>query len=62
MRTLVIWVSGLIVSAAVGDTVGKLVDQPYAVNRSILGLLAGISVFACARLWIVQSNEDCNRD
>lgn len=48
MRTTAIWIFGLVASAIIGGlAAARLTLDDYAV----LGVLAGMACFACARLW-----------
>jgi hypothetical protein len=54
VRTIAIWVFGLLASALIGGLIGGLGD---AAIRNIgwgapIGALAGIFGFACLRLWL----------
>ena len=53
-RILGIWVSGLIGFAIAGAGLGDLIDHlngPYSSGAGAGGILAGVALFTCARLW-----------
>lgn len=53
MRVSFIWIFGLLGSAIIGGIIGSRFDPPYgSAENAILGFLAGMFVFACARLWL----------
>jgi hypothetical protein len=57
MRTAAIWVSGLLVSAIVGGFAAAQFDPGYMGNignYAMLGALAGLLIFTCARLWVTS--------
>jgi hypothetical protein len=53
IRSIGIWVFGLLASAIVGGLAGLRVehDPPYSIDW-LWGILAGMFTFACVRLWI----------
>lgn len=52
LRTVGIWIFGLVGCAAIGGIIGVKLS-PYQ-NDASLGLLAGACVFGCARLWLAE--------
>jgi hypothetical protein len=56
VRALGIWISGLIASIIIGGGIGSLVGPTGALP----GMVAGVCVFACARLWLgeLYRNDD----
>ena len=57
MRTVGIWVFGLLASAIIGGVIGGVLDGPYSYDRGFLGVFAGMFTFACARLWLGQQAQ-----
>jgi len=60
MRTLGIWLFGLLANAIVGRLLASLLDtNPYSSGpgNAPLGVLAGMFTFACARPWLGQSSR-----
>lgn len=56
MRTFGIWFFGLIAS---GLLVGLIEAQfrPYSTDAGLVGFIAGMCAFACARLWLAPKRE-----
>jgi hypothetical protein len=53
LRTVAIWISGLLASAIIGGFIGSTFDTVYGDGLgSITGVLAGLLAFTCARLWL----------
>jgi hypothetical protein len=53
MRTVAIWVFGILASMIVGGMIGfKLDPSPQGGGSLVSGVLAGAFAFACLRLWI----------
>lgn len=51
MRTFFIWLFGLFGSGLVGLMVAEGIQR----GDGIVGLIGGISVFACLRLWLARA-------
>jgi hypothetical protein len=51
MRTLGIWIFGLLASAMIG---GMVVHYFMGSDVDVFGSLTGMAVFACARLWLAS--------
>jgi hypothetical protein len=60
MRTLGIWVSGLLASALVGGLIGNKLGTDYSGDSAALGGIAGMCAFACVRLWLGQNRKNSN--
>jgi hypothetical protein len=60
MRTLGIWVFGLLASAIAGGLIGSKFDDGYSSSSGFWGFLAGVLAFACVRLWLGQSSKNSN--
>jgi hypothetical protein len=54
LRTLALWISGLIASAMVGGFVVELAF-PNWFGGSAPGSVAGMAAFTCARLWLTET-------
>jgi hypothetical protein len=54
-RTIALWVFGLFPSAIVG---GYLANQFMSFGSDLFGALAGMSAFACLRLWLTESPQN----
>jgi hypothetical protein len=70
MRTVGIWVSGLLASFIVGAFIGSIFDHAYngvpAIGpprlafmagfdaNALMGGIAGLLIFTCARLWLTS--------
>lgn len=52
MRTLGIWIFGLLASLIVGGIIGSRFDRGYSDISGTFGAIAGAFSFACARLWL----------
>lgn len=55
MRVLGIWIFGLLASGLAGGAIGLALAQPLertALFVFALGSIAGLSAFACIRLWL----------
>jgi hypothetical protein len=52
VRTVAIWVFGLLASAIVGSLLGSRMEPPYSYDWGVWGALAGMFTFACLRLWL----------
>jgi hypothetical protein len=52
MRTVLIWVFGLVASGIAGSFVGGYL-QPYS-DGAFFGFCLGLAAFACARLWLAE--------
>ena len=50
-RTIFIWIFGVLASGIIGALVGSRFDTGWGSDNAFWGFLAGILVFACARLW-----------
>ena len=50
-RTAGLWIFGLMASGSFGYLLGALIHHGYD-NQGDTGMLAGVSTFACVRLWI----------
>ena len=50
-RIIFIWIFGLLGSAIIGGIIGSRFDT-YGSDNALWGFIAGIFVFACARLWL----------
>ena len=59
MRTIGIWVFGLLASAIVGGFVASRFESQYDYSHDLglMGALAGIFAFACIRLWLGGSSS-----
>ena len=61
MRTLAIWVFGVLASMIVGGIVGAQLDalnHDYVTSiRMVRGVLAGALIFACLRLWLTAPTK-----
>jgi hypothetical protein len=57
MRTVGIWLFGLIASAMIG---GMVAHYFYGTDMDIFGGLTGMAVFACARLWLASPSGISN--
>lgn len=55
IRTIFIWLFGLIAAGIVGGMIGSWA-RPYG-DAPFFGFIAGLCTFACARLWLVPSNR-----
>lgn len=53
-RTVAIWVCGLLASAIIGGIVGARFDAPYTTDNAFWGVIAGLLVFTCGRLWMTS--------
>jgi hypothetical protein len=60
VRTIAIWVFGLLASAIVGALVGSRFDVGYSGDYGIWGALAAMFAFACARLWLAAPAKGSN--
>jgi uncharacterized membrane protein YeaQ/YmgE (transglycosylase-associated protein family) len=59
VRTIAIWVFGLLASAIVGGVIGMMaVDLTHDPGTGWLGALAGIFGFACLRLWLAAPSRN----
>lgn len=58
MRTVGIWVFGLLASLIAGGLVGGKFSPGWGSEYELWGALAGALAFACARLWFVQSSTE----
>ena len=58
VRTIALWVCGLLASASIGGAIGAIVTT-YAHSRSdgFLGMFGGMFTFACLRLWLTEPRE-----
>jgi hypothetical protein len=55
LRTIVIWISGLLASAIFGGFIGSTFDSVYGDGRGMIaGAFAGLLTFICARLWLAK--------
>ena len=54
MRVIFIWIFGLLGSAIIGGIIGSRFDTSYGSDNALWGFIAGLFVFACARLWLVK--------
>ena len=52
MRTVAIWVCGLLACAIIGGLIGSGLAPPYTYDWGVWGALAGMLAFACLRLWL----------
>jgi hypothetical protein len=53
LRTIGIWISGLLASAIAGGFIGSTFDTVYGDGHgTIAGAFAGLLAFTCARLWL----------
>lgn len=57
MRTVGIWVSGLLASAIIGGLTGSVFNQPFSTDMGVWGALAGMLAFTCVRLWLGQRSR-----
>jgi hypothetical protein len=59
LRTIAIWVFGLLASIIVGGLIGGLVDAAAHSGGwgPLLGMLAGLFAFPCVRLWLAERRE-----
>jgi hypothetical protein len=61
IRTLAIWIFGLIAAATIGGFIGSAYDD--ALNSDAVGLgfpsgaLVGMCAFICLRLWIARRSQ-----
>jgi hypothetical protein len=52
MRTLLIWITGLLAGAVIGGALANIVDGFHGVDfPAVWGVLGGMLVFACVRQW-----------
>ena len=56
MRTVFIWIFGLLASAIVGGIIGSRFDADGG-NYLLGGMLAGMLAFACIRLWLGEGEN-----
>jgi hypothetical protein len=54
MRTVGIWLFGLLASAMIG---GMVAHYFMGTNMDVFGGLTGMAVFACARLWLAAPSQ-----
>ena len=53
VRTVGIWVTGLLASAIIGFAIGAYFQRPNSPSGGALwGMLAALGIFTCARLWL----------
>jgi hypothetical protein len=65
MRTLAIWIFGLLASMIIGGMIGAQLDvlalrNEYSFNdhnNAVFGILAGAFIFACLRLWLAAPTK-----
>lgn len=57
IRTIVIWVFGILAGALGGLLVASLLVPPYARDWGGLGAVAGIFIFICLRLWLAGARS-----
>lgn len=53
-RTIGIWLTGLIGFGLLGAAIGNLADR---IDGGGGGLIAGICIFTCARLWLSEPKD-----
>jgi hypothetical protein len=58
VRTLGIWVFGLLASLFIGAMIGSQFDHSYSSDMGVSGAIAGMLAFTCLRLWLGQSPKD----
>ncbi len=57
LKLMTLWFSGLLACGLLGGAIGDYINpNPYA-GGSVIGFLAGISAFTCARLWVKDGRE-----
>jgi hypothetical protein len=53
MRTVGIWVFGLVASAIIGFAIGAYFQPPDSTSGGALwGVIAALGIFTCARFWL----------
>jgi len=53
LRTIGIWVSGILASMIIGGAIGSLI-VPYPSDAPLSGFIAGAAAFTCMRLWLTE--------
>lgn len=51
LRTLAIWVLGVLAAWIWGGLIGAALETKLYGSAELLGAIAGVAAFACARLW-----------
>jgi hypothetical protein len=56
MRTVALWVFGLLAGGSFGGLIGFAISSLYGGQQydGFLGLIGGVSAFVCARLWATE--------
>ncbi len=52
MRTIFIWIFGLLGSGLFGSLIGGALDSGYSKDGNFFGFIGGLCLFACFRLWL----------
>jgi hypothetical protein len=60
-RTIAIWIFGLLAAAIIGGFLGSAYEahfDPYGSSPApLFGILGGMCIFACLRLWLAPKSK-----